>query len=531
MLPTGVRSPPSLRTLVLVPLLVLRWVPAVAAPPPTADQPPPTKAAALPPKDEAKLMKALQKGNQYYKQSQQFPERARELCNRAHDTLKPAVDRIFSLQTSLGTGVWPPAALTALYTLGVVGYRLLRLGSRVLGEDGNLTALVAFEALALHSPESAMPLALEWQARTLAGIGRDCLAVDVYEGLLLRKPDITQWEEDSGPLFAASAGACNPPRGVELWLELLRLGRLHPSNATQCRSCWNKFHLALRRSGRAEEAERHFAEELRPHVPWRHAQQMPLLFNTHLATSIPQPWLNHSDHQLRPCIQLADHRKEILEEFATYTAGVEAGTTQDLFTPDHEDTGLVAGAAASWRYLHLKRVVGDSGWDEETCRKFFPRTCAAIRGLREVDRQLKDLQPADGPGCEGWCSHQDSPGVVAFYWLEPGASVPLHTGPSNQRLKCQLAVAADAEAIPGGPGYSWTEVGGERRSVGLGDVLAFDDSYAHAVHNGGGVNGSAARVVLDVAFWHPTLWSASPPAAPTVVTPTRPPTANSRAEL
>ena len=33
-------------------------------------------------------------------------------------------------------------------------------------------------------------------------------------------------------------------------------------------------------------------------------------------------------------------------------------------------------------------------------------------------------------------------GVAAFYKLKPGTVVPMHNGPTNQRLKCQVGAAA-----------------------------------------------------------------------------------------
>ena len=71
-----------------------------------------------------------------------------------------------------------------------------------------------------------------------------------------------------------------------------------------------------------------------------------------------------------------------------------------------------------------------------------PTACAVVRDLPEVSNRLEAL----GDGCDGFCQPTDrsigQAGLVSFYSLGPDKDVKPHHGPSNQRLKCHLAIRA-----------------------------------------------------------------------------------------
>ena len=379
--------------------------------------------------------------------------------------------------------------------------------------------------------KDAKAAALEWSARCYMGVQRDCDAHDQYEELLrLRHGSIAMLQPPSRLLHAAVATNCDPARALVLWDLLSDAGELDAiAEPTKCKTCWNKMDIARRVAKEhalgesksniargapplwrwndaAVEADAYFEEHVGPNTPWVHASQTPSEFDLALATSEPQGWHRPADH--RVCAMLQEHSVTIMAEYVAWEGAFFSGH----FDAEHDDAALVAKAArgwegeteAPWQYLHLRRLrYGSRGeepnWDEELCAKHFPETCAALRGLAEVDGS--PTQPCK----DGWCRgiHEvqsgqllwQKPGLVAFYRLAPGVEVPLHSGPTNRRLKCQLVIRADGSE-PSEGGSAWIEVNGIARRVLRGDVLAFDDSYLHRVANSDGASGS--RVVLDV---------------------------------
>lgn len=84
-------------------------------------------------------------------------------------------------------------------------------------------------------------------------------------------------------------------------------------------------------------------------------------------------------------------------------------------------------------------------------------------------------------------------GEAFFSILEPGGRIPVHSGQWNVVLTCHLGlVVPDDCAI---------EVAGERRTWREGEVLVFDDSFAHAAWN----DAPTPRVCLLWDIWHPDL--------------------------
>jgi len=81
-----------------------------------------------------------------------------------------------------------------------------------------------------------------------------------------------------------------------------------------------------------------------------------------------------------------------------------------------------------------------------------------------------------------------------FSILEPGKRLPLHRGPFNGVLRMHLGLV-----VPEPPEHCWIRVGKETRHWSPGEVLVFDDSHMHEVHN----NTDQTRVVLFVDFIRP----------------------------
>ena len=139
-----------------------------------------------------------------------------------------------------------------------------------------------------------------------------------------------------------------------------------------------------------------------------------------------------------------------------YTQMVEDGEVEDFFTAQHVDKNIVGKEMVdigAWQYLHLKKGerTGQIGTLEEEPCTLFPKTCNLIRNLNSVMWLYNASKCPDGD-----CTLMPSPqelaeqesefvfgkpaGLVAMYRLKQGQRVPLHSGPTNQRLKCQLGI-------------------------------------------------------------------------------------------
>ena len=120
-----------------------------------------------------------------------------------------------------------------------------------------------------------------------------------------------------------------------------------------------------------------------------------------------------------------------------------------LFTGNHADISIVGSASADkWQYLYVKQSgsKGKTGQlEDETC-VHFPKTCALLRSLPSVmwmynaTRCTNGVCPFPPPNISPKEAAQPA-GVAAFYKLAAGTVVPMHNGPTNQRLKCQVSTA------------------------------------------------------------------------------------------
>lgn len=81
-----------------------------------------------------------------------------------------------------------------------------------------------------------------------------------------------------------------------------------------------------------------------------------------------------------------------------------------------------------------------------------------------------------------------------FSILSPGYHIPPHRGPSKALLRCHLGVR-----VPKQRESCWIRVGGEVRHWGEGELLCFDDTYEHEVHN----DTDETRVVLFIDLDRP----------------------------
>jgi beta-hydroxylase len=94
------------------------------------------------------------------------------------------------------------------------------------------------------------------------------------------------------------------------------------------------------------------------------------------------------------------------------------------------------------------------------------------------------------------------PGLKTAFFsiLEPGKALPSHRGPYNGVLRLHLGLV-----IPNPAEKCWIRVGTEHRYWQPGEVLIFDDSIDHEVHN----NTDGVRVVLFIDFVRPCSWPVS----------------------
>jgi hypothetical protein len=84
-------------------------------------------------------------------------------------------------------------------------------------------------------------------------------------------------------------------------------------------------------------------------------------------------------------------------------------------------------------------------------------------------------------------------GLTYFSNLLPGAHILPHSGPTNMRLRCHLALNV--------PERCGIRVGGEERTWAVGKCLVFDDSFQHEAWN----DSNELRTVLVIDLWHPDL--------------------------
>ena len=151
-----------------------------------------------------------------------------------------------------------------------------------------------------------------------------------------------------------------------------------------------------------------------------------------------------------------------------------------------------------WSQLHLMR----SGQEQPGCG-MLQYTCNLTRSLQA--QRLHRLHPLPS-GLSEEQAHAivfGAIGDVKLSRMQGGTRVRPHCGPSNQRLRLQLALSVPDRAEAGGDSDGYIEVGGEKRGWEQGRVLAFDDSFEHHVELPEFSTKDADRLVLILDIPHP----------------------------
>jgi aspartate beta-hydroxylase len=134
------------------------------------------------------------------------------------------------------------------------------------------------------------------------------------------------------------------------------------------------------------------------------------------------------------------------------------------FAPDPVSGSLADG---TWQEF---RLVTEGHADAVNCRAA-PRTTEVVTSI---------------PGAT-------TAGLIFFAYVAPGTHVRPHWGPHNARLRCHLGLVVpdDCHLRVGPVTGGWAE----------GEVIVFDDSFEHEVHN----SSDRPRLVLVLDIWHPDL--------------------------
>ena len=150
-----------------------------------------------------------------------------------------------------------------------------------------------------------------------------------------------------------------------------------------------------------------------------------------------------------------------------------------------------------------EQLTVDGGWSQLFLYRSGVRQagCEALPATCELTHQLQRLRlPAPAPGDEeqeeAYAAAMDGlMGDVKLSRMRGGTEVIPHCGPTNQRLRLQLALGGVSP-------HSYIEVGQERRQWEQGRALVFDDSFEHRVATDGD---AGVRTVLIVDLWHPGI--------------------------
>lgn len=349
-------------------------------------------------------------------------------------------------------------------------------------------------------------------AKALIDQQRECDAAKLLDLVYMEfKKEIAKVPAEIRLLMVSSIGNCDAFRGVQLWNQVLEHKYVRPEAATKCKGCWAFVAAANAVEGGMVQLTEIFEKlQLSHYTPYIHPMQISPNINTKLLTAQPQPFREVKEDPI--CWAMEQSKGMILEEYNAYRTGVKNGTIPNLHQGNHEDAALSEESGGGWDGLFLRRGRaidpnehgdGNIGWQEHVCKEYFPKTCGFLRSFPAVSGKLsatdgpKNCPSHNNAGYPGWCRGWENQvaGVVAFYELHPGTELRMHTGPTNQRLKCHLIVTAPSD------GSAWIEVGGVRKPEYTGDVIAFDDSYLHTVGNGG----KEVRIIFEATFWHHDL--------------------------
>lgn len=165
----------------------------------------------------------------------------------------------------------------------------------------------------------------------------------------------------------------------------------------------------------------------------------------------------------------------IRTELEALIAGGEDGFAPYVDHPDGAPLNQWAELNRSmrWNAFFLWK---DGAKIDENCARC-PKTAALLDGVKMAD--IAGFAP-----------------TAFFSVLEPGASIPPHTGVTNTRLICHLPLI-----VPEGCGF---RVGNVTREWRPGEAWIFDDTIEHAAWN----KSDRIRIILILDVWNPLLSAA-----------------------
>ena len=200
---------------------------------------------------------------------------------------------------------------------------------------------------------------------------------------------------------------------------------LSPKRPSVCTKCWGIRGIVLREMGESKTNDEFFHQQLKPHVPWVHAHQLPSTFNTLLATKVPENiWSDTSSNVEVPKPDtmrlLRDNSVLIMAEYNEYERLVALGSAIVRYDTEHEDSWMSTRTNEDgeeekwWGYLRLRQASGQ--WDDELCNAHFPQTCKLFRQSDEISGPYPK-----SARCVGYCpapsvpGQRRSTGMVSFY--------------------------------------------------------------------------------------------------------------------
>lgn len=146
----------------------------------------------------------------------------------------------------------------------------------------------------------------------------------------------------------------------------------------------------------------------------------------------------------------------------------------------HLPSDLITQELSAGGHWQVRYLMQEGHWHESAL------------SILPVTRQLLQGLPVLGNGL----------GYVYFSELAPGSCIAKHCGPTNIKLRIQLTLQAkhrDRQQIT-----AYIQVADQVIPYAAGQVIVFDDSFAHTVQAGDLIG---PRVVLVIDIWHPDLWS------------------------
>jgi hypothetical protein len=161
-----------------------------------------------------------------------------------------------------------------------------------------------------------------------------CDGVDILRALLAAEGDdvprlLAHLPEKSWQQFAVGAHDCDAVLSERVFEALLANGYLDPATPGRCLKCWGILGIVKRGLGKGDAFEAFFRERLKPHAPWTLATQLPMTFNSLIATEEPDYW--REDTVVKGL--LVEHADAIAAEYKAH----EARATFDV---DHADAWM-----------------------------------------------------------------------------------------------------------------------------------------------------------------------------------------------